>query len=94
MSKRARRLPVALLLLTAACGPRLLTTEDVAAMTETEKVSACQEAYALRTRTTSECLSAGGVDQRRLCRQRVRWHNNIGVTNYVILDCTRVDFLE
>ncbi len=36
----------------------------------------------------------GGVDQRRLCRQRVRWHNNIGVTNYVILDCTRVDFLE
>ena len=90
----ARGLPVALLLLTAACGPRLLTDQDVADMTEAEMVSACQEAYALRTRTTSECLDLSGVDQRRLCRQRVRWHNNIGVTNYVILDCTRVDFLE
>ncbi len=94
MSRRVRGLAFLLLLFTAACGPRLLTDQDVAEMTEDEKVSACQEAWALRSRTTSECLSAGGVDQRRLCRQRVRWHNNIGVTNYVILDCTRVDFLE
>ncbi len=85
---------MASVVLIAACGPRELTYNDVQAMTEDEKIVACREAWDLRSKTTGPCNSIENLEHRNQCVRQVRWQKNAGLMNYIMLDCTRVKFLE
>jgi len=88
-------LAIASIVLIAGCGgPRELTYKEVQAMTEDEKIVACREALDLRSKSIGSCNWMGHAEDRQRCARKVRRSKDLGVMNYVMLDCTRVKFHE
>lgn len=63
-------------------------------MTDDEKQIACQEAWELRSKPQDTCNEIKTFDNRRLCVSETQRLRNIGLMNFVILDCTRVGLRE
>ena len=87
-------LAIASVVLISACGPREITFNEAAAMTDEEKKIACRDAWELWSQPAEACNAIEVYDDRQRCLRKVQWLKNKGLMNYVVLNCTRVKFHE